>query len=75
MRIFENAALLTRQQAAEFLGLRPQTLATWASAQRYALPYIKVGRSVRYRLRDLQDFLDRRTVGAPAGDGKGLGHA
>jgi len=59
----EDEALLTRRQAAELLGLRPQTLAVWASAQRYDLPYIKVGRCVRYRMRDLQAFLKRRTVG------------
>ena len=63
-----NDVLLTREQAAEFLGVRPQTLAVWASAKRYALPYIKVGRCVRYRMRYVEAFLDSRTVEpAPAG--------
>jgi excisionase family DNA binding protein len=56
--------LLTRAQAAEFLGLKEQTLATWLTTRRYPLPVIKVGRLVRYRLRDLEAFLERRTVGA-----------
>ena len=60
-------ALLTREQAAEFLGVRPQTLAAWVTAQRYALPFIKVGRCVRYRRRDLEKWLDARTVGDAAG--------
>jgi len=65
------AELLTRAEAAEFLGLRPQTLAAWASARRYDLPFVKVGRSVRYRRRDLIAWLDRRTVGAAAAEAGG----
>ena len=56
--------LLTREQAAEFLGLKPQTLGVWATTKRYALPYIKVGRSVRYRLADLETFIASRVVGS-----------
>ena len=55
--------LLTREQAAEYLGVKPQTLAVWASTQRYELPFIRVGRSVKYRQTDLDAFLKRRTVG------------
>ncbi len=58
--------LLTRQQAAEFLGLKPQTLAVWATTGRYSLPFVRVGRSVRYRRSQLEQFLARRTVGADA---------
>jgi excisionase family DNA binding protein len=56
--------LLTRAQAAEFLGVKEQTLAVWLTTGRYNLPAIKVGRLVRYRLSDLEAFLERRTVGA-----------
>lgn len=59
--------LLTRAEAAAFLGLKEQTLATWASQKRYNLKYIKAGRCVRYRVRDLEAFLDSQTVGAAAG--------
>ncbi|MDA8093090.1 MAG: helix-turn-helix domain-containing protein [Betaproteobacteria bacterium] len=53
--------LLTRKEAAKYLGMKEQTLAKWASTQRYDLPFIKVGKSVRYRLADLNDFLQRNT--------------
>lgn len=53
--------LLSRKEAAEYLGLSPQTLAVWTSAKRYALPCIKVGRVVRYRRRDLERWLESRT--------------
>lgn len=55
--------LLTRDQAAEYLGIAPQTLAIWAMTGRYGLPVIKVGRLCKYRRRDLDAFLERRTVG------------
>lgn len=53
--------LLTRDEAAQFLGLKPQTLASWQSTGRYRLPVVKVGRLARYRLTDLQSWIDRRT--------------
>lgn len=54
--------LLTRPEAAEYLGVKTNTLEVWASTQRYGLSYIKVGRSVRYRMADLDAFIDARTV-------------
>jgi excisionase family DNA binding protein len=62
----ESSTLLTRQQAAEYLGVRAQTLAAWASSKRYGLPMIRVGRSIRYRRADLDRWLDARTVGSSA---------
>lgn len=56
--------LVSRKEAADILNVQPQTLAKWASAQRYDLPYIRVGKAVRYRRSDLQKFLERNTVGA-----------
>lgn len=52
----------TREQAAEYLGFRPQTLSVWATTGRYDLPFVRVGRSVRYRLSDLDAFIAARTV-------------
>ena len=57
-------ALLTRGQAAAYLSLRPQTLAAWASAGKN-LTYVKVGRAVRYRQSDIDQYIERQTV--PAG--------
>ena len=39
-----DQSLLTEAQAAELLGIRPQTLSVWRSTKRYPLPYIRVGR-------------------------------
>ncbi|TAM27231.1 MAG: DNA-binding protein [Candidimonas sp.] len=54
----------TRPQAAAYLGIKPQTLAVWNSTKRYELPYVKVGRLVKYRKADLDAFIQKRTVGA-----------
>ena len=57
----EGDKLLSRREAAEYLGIKAQTLATWTSAKRYRLPVVKVGRSVRYRVSDLEKWLEERT--------------
>jgi hypothetical protein len=55
-------AHLNDKQSADALGVQPTTLAVWRSTGRYNLPYIKVGRLVRYRISDLAEFLARRTA-------------
>lgn len=59
----QNGKLFTRKEAAAYLGnIKPQTLAAWASIGRYNLPFVKIGKSVRYRKSDLDAFLAERTV-------------
>jgi excisionase family DNA binding protein len=48
-------------QAAQYLGIDTGTLAVWRCTGRYALPFIKVGRKVRYRISDLNAWLASRT--------------
>lgn len=60
-------ALMTRQEAAAYIGVQQNTLAAWACTQRYDLPYVKVGRNVRYRQQDLDAFIMRNTHGVDAG--------
>ena len=57
------APLLDRQEAAAYLGLKPQTLANWAVTRVHNLPYVKVGRNVRYRKQDLDAFIQRNLHG------------
>jgi hypothetical protein len=65
-RLVDAAKLVDEKLAAEILGVTPGTLSVWRCTRRYPLPYIKVGRAVRYRLGDLDKFLASRTVGAAA---------
>ena len=55
---------LTENEAADYLGIKPQTLCSWRCTRRYNLPFIKVGRLVRYRPEDVEAFLESRTMGA-----------
>ena len=52
--------LLDEKQAAEHLTVSPGTLSVWRSTGRYNLPFVKVGRMVRYRLTDLDAWLEAR---------------
>lgn len=57
-----SSDLLTRKQAATYLGVSENTLAIWACKKRHNLKYIKVGRLTKYRKTHLDEFLERQTV-------------
>ncbi len=58
-----HSELLTRRQAAAYLGVAEQTLAVWKCSGRYLLACIKIGRLVRYRKCDLDDFINKHLQG------------
>jgi hypothetical protein len=57
--------LVGEKVAADFLGLANfRTLSNWrANKQHPDLAYLRIGRSIRYRVGDLLDFRKRHTVG------------
>jgi excisionase family DNA binding protein len=59
--ITPNPDLLDDIAAAALLDVSPGTLSVWRSTGRYNLPYLKIGRKVRYRRADLEAWLERRT--------------
>ena len=58
-----QAALMTTVQAAELLQVRPATLEMmrWKGT---GPKFVKVGRSCRYRIVDLESYLEVRTFGS-----------
>ena len=52
--------LVNDKQAAKILGIAPATLAVWRCTKRYALPYVKVGRLIRYKQSDVEAFIESR---------------
>ena len=48
--------LLTVKEAAQYLGLKPQTLYLWVSRRR--IVFVKIGRLVRFREKDLEEYVD-----------------
>ena len=62
MRIKDQPELLNQTEAAEFLGLTPNTLMAWRSRRLPGPAYIKVGGRVKYDVRDLLAYLESRKV-------------
>ncbi len=62
----DSVPLMSRDDAAIYLGIKYQTLALWASTGRYGLKFYRVGRSVKYRRSDLDQFIESRAVCADA---------
>jgi len=52
---------LNNNDAAEYLGIRPDTLATWRCKHK-GPRYAKIGTRVLYDLADLEDFFRARAV-------------
>lgn len=60
----ESMVLMSTEEAAEFLHLKPNTLEVWRTDKRNpGLNFVKVGGNVLYRLSDLRKFLDKNTKG------------
>lgn len=55
--------LITREEAAAMLGLKPATLAKWASTHRCRLKVLKIGSRVRYRVTDVEEFIEENSTG------------
>lgn len=53
--------LVDQKEAARRLGLGEGTLAVWRSTGRYQLPFVKIGRKVKYRIDDLDAWIAGRT--------------
>ncbi len=53
--------LVDEKAAAEHLDVAVGTLSVWRSTGRYNLPFLKIGRNVRYRRSDLDAWLASRT--------------
>jgi len=61
-----RTTLLRPKRTAQLLDVTEPTLAVWRSTKRYPLKFVRVGRAIRYRLSDVEEFLRLRTE---SGDG------
>lgn len=57
----KNPDLIDDGEAAQILGVTTGTLSVWRSTGRYSLPFVKVGRNVRYSRTALLSWLESRT--------------
>lgn len=56
-----DSALLDESTTAAVLDMSPGTLSVWRCTGRHDLPFVKIGRKVRYRAGDLRAWLARHT--------------
>lgn len=57
----KNPDLVDEREAAKILDVSPGTLSVWRSTGRYALPFVKIGRKVRYSRSGLNAWMESRT--------------
>lgn len=56
-----NEKLLSQEEAAVVIGVKPTTLSSWRHYGK-GPRYVKVGRSARYKLQDIENWLDQQAV-------------
>ena len=64
---FESDALLGEVQAARLLNLSVRTLQAWRT-KRSGPSFVRAGRAIRYRRRDLYAWMDANTVSSRCPD-------
>lgn len=57
----KNPDLVDETEAATILDVSPGTLSVWRSTGRYCVPFLKIGRKVRYSRKALNAWLESRT--------------
>jgi hypothetical protein len=62
VRTLELPVLLTPKEVAEQLRTTVAVLAQWRFHKRVALPYVRTGRSVKYRAEDVAEFVRQNLV-------------
>ncbi len=58
--------LLTPTEAGEILGVGPNTLVVWRSRRAPNIPFLKIGRLVRYDREALEAWIAKQRVGGDA---------
>ena len=53
--------LLTPEEAAAAIGVQKETLANWRSTARISIPYVKIGKRVRYRAGSILRYIREHT--------------
>ena len=56
---FTPAGLMTPRDTAVYIGVKINTLAVWRMTNRYGLPFVKLGKVVRYHKTDLDEWINK----------------
>ncbi|WP_038463553.1 helix-turn-helix domain-containing protein [Candidatus Odyssella acanthamoebae] len=62
MSIYMQEKFLNSKEASSYLGISTVTLAKWRANKQNGLPFIKIGRFIRYRVSDIEQFFKDNTI-------------
>ena len=54
--------LINTEKAAELLGIPAATLTKWRCTGQVRIPFVKIGRQIKYRTGDLKSFIESATI-------------
>lgn len=60
-----HSTVLDTDEAARFLGISPASLASWRCTGTVRIPFVRIGRAIRYRMADLETFLTQHAHALP----------
>jgi len=63
---FNQDVLTDTDGAARLLHIPAATLIKWRSTGENNIPYVKIGRQVKYRTTDLKRYIEQHTIGGGA---------
>jgi predicted site-specific integrase-resolvase len=58
---FSVDRMVDTEGAAQLLGIEAATLVKWRSAGENDIPYVRIGRNIRYRTFALRDWVEKNT--------------
>jgi len=53
--------LVDEEEAAKFLNVSPRSMSKWRSTKEHGIPFVKIGRAVRYSIEDLESYIEKHT--------------
>lgn len=56
-----KAKLLSTREAAAFIGVEEQSLRRWRMNGIVKLPFVRIGRLIRYSMKDLEAYIAKNT--------------
>ncbi|MDD5581190.1 MAG: helix-turn-helix domain-containing protein [Methylobacter sp.] len=59
---FEQDVLTDTDGASQLLNIPAATLTKWRSTGENNIPFIRIGRQIKYRTRDLRAYVDSHTI-------------
>lgn len=59
--LMTQAKLLSTKEAAAFIGVEEQSLRRWRMNGIVKIPFIRLGRLVRYSMKDLEAYIEKNT--------------